>query len=270
VNEKVEHSELKHSEFDGVLEDFLDKTRRVRSALRSRQELEMAGLLFKSPTTNIYVLDSDGKGRAWDWALRCARTEEWGPCGLSGAILTKLERYCEMEADNDDICLLDGFDEKGRETYLMCIPFFNLAAERLSTVMLVRFELSFGMADIFWAEYLRTFADAWALFDRNWDVEYKLRDRSVVQAALRALSHSEAESIKHVMADLGGYEGVVFSYKIADRVGVARSIIVNALNKLESAGLIKRRSMGMKGTYIKVLNPFFVEELGGAKLWKAS
>jgi transcriptional pleiotropic repressor len=31
-------------------------------------------------------------------------------------------------------------------------------------------------------------------------------------------------------------------------------VIVNALRKLESAGVIESRSLGMKGTYIKVLN----------------
>ena len=47
-------------------------------------------------------------------------------------------------------------------------------------------------------------------------------------------------------------------------VGVTRSVIVNALRKLESAGLIESRSLGMKGTYIKVLSSLFVEELGVA------
>mgnify|MGYP002508452725 CR=1 FL=1 len=42
--------------------------------------------------------------------------------------------------------------------------------------------------------------------------------------------------------------------KIADRVGITRSVIVNALRKFESAGVIESRSSGMKGTYIKVLN----------------
>ena len=45
-------------------------------------------------------------------------------------------------------------------------------------------------------------------------------------------------------------------------VGVTRSVIVNAFRKLESAGIIESRSLGMKGTFIKVLSPLFVEELG--------
>jgi transcriptional pleiotropic repressor len=33
------------------------------------------------------------------------------------------------------------------------------------------------------------------------------------------------------------------------------------LRKLESAGVIESRSLGMKGTFIKVLNDKFLEEL---------
>lgn len=41
--------------------------------------------------------------------------------------------------------------------------------------------------------------------------------------------------------------------KIADNVGITRSVIVNALRKFESAGVIDCKSSGMKGTYIKSL-----------------
>jgi transcriptional pleiotropic repressor len=79
--------------------------------------------------------------------------------------------------------------------------------------------------------------------------------------AMRALSYSEVESIKHIIEELGSAEGVVVASRVADRVGVTRSVIVNALRKLESAGIIESRSLGMKGTFIKVLSPLFLEEL---------
>ena len=60
---------------------------------------------------------------------------------------------------------------------------------------------------------------------------------------------------------LGGTEGILVASKVADRVGITRSVIVNALRKFESAGVIESRSSGMKGTYIKVLNDYIFEEL---------
>lgn len=65
-----------------------------------------------------------------------------------------------------------------------------------------------------------------------------------------------------MIRELGGSEGIVVASRVADRVGVTRSVIVNALRKLESAGIIESRSLGMKGTFIKVLSPLFLEDLG--------
>ena len=45
------------------------------------------------------------------------------------------------------------------------------------------------------------------------------------------------------------------------QVGITRSVIVNALRKFESAGVIESRSLGMKGTHIKILNEKLIDEL---------
>ena len=65
----------------------------------------------------------------------------------------------------------------------------------------------------------------------------------------------------HIFDELEGDEGILVASKIADRVGITRSVIVNALRKFESAGVIESRSSGMKGTYIKVLNNVVFDEL---------
>ena len=62
--------------------------------------------------------------------------------------------------------------------------------------------------------------------------------------------------------------GTTVASKIADRVGITRSVIVNALRKFESAGVIESRSSGMKGTYIKVLNDVVFDELAEIKKQK--
>ena len=96
-------------------------------------------------------------------------------------------------------------------------------------------------------------------------LEATARNRLSVQLAMRALSYSELESMKHIIAELKGPEGVAIASRVADRVGVTRSVIVNALRKLESAGLIESRSLGMKGTYIKILSPYLIEYLDRPK-----
>ncbi len=78
---------------------------------------------------------------------------------------------------------------------------------------------------------------------------------------LDSLSFSELKAISNVLTDLKGTEGFLVASKIADRIGISRSVIVNAMRKLESAGVVESRSLGIKGTYIKVKNQLFYEML---------
>ena len=87
------------------------------------------------------------------------------------------------------------------------------------------------------------------------------RKVQIVKSAISTLSFSELEAIIHIFDELDGTEGILVASKIADRVGITRSVIVNALRKFESAGVIESRSSGMKGTYIKVLNDVVFDEL---------
>ncbi len=82
-----------------------------------------------------------------------------------------------------------------------------------------------------------------------------------MKSAINTLSFSELDAITHIFEELDGNEGILVASKIADRVGITRSVIVNALRKFESAGVIESRSSGMKGTYIKVLNDVVFDEL---------
>ena len=94
------------------------------------------------------------------------------------------------------------------------------------------------------------------------------RKVQVVKSAFNTLSFSELEAITHIFEELDGDEGILVASKIADRVGITRSVIVNALRKFESAGVIESRSSGMKGTYIKVLNDYIFDELDEIKARK--
>ncbi len=70
--------------------------------------------------------------------------------------------------------------------------------------------------------------------------------KAAITMAINSLSYSEKEAIEHIFEELGGTEGLLIASKVADRVGITRSVIVNALRKLESAGVIESRSLGMR------------------------
>ena len=95
----------------------------------------------------------------------------------------------------------------------------------------------------------------------NEEYAEEARKVQVVRSAISTLSFSEMEAILHIFDELKGSEGILVASKIADRVGITRSVIVNALRKFESAGVIESRSSGMRGTYIKVLNDAVFDEI---------
>ncbi|MFD1607683.1 GTP-sensing pleiotropic transcriptional regulator CodY [Oceanobacillus luteolus] len=133
--------------------------------------------------------------------------------------------------------------------------------ERLGTLILGRVEDAFNDDDLLLAEYGATVVGMEILQEKTEEIEMEARSKAVVQMAISSLSYSELEAIDHIFEELNGNEGLLVASKIADRVGITRSVIVNALRKLESAGVIESRSLGMKGTYIKVLNDKFLVEL---------
>ncbi|PIC71796.1 GTP-sensing pleiotropic transcriptional regulator CodY [Sporosarcina sp. P2] len=133
--------------------------------------------------------------------------------------------------------------------------------ERLGTLILARLKDGFTEDDLILAEYGATVVGMEILREKSEEIEHEARSKAVVQMAINSLSYSEHEAIEHIFKELDGNEGLLVASKIADRVGITRSVIVNALRKLESAGVIESRSLGMKGTYIKVLNDKFLEEL---------
>ncbi|MFC0524131.1 GTP-sensing pleiotropic transcriptional regulator CodY [Pontibacillus salicampi] len=138
--------------------------------------------------------------------------------------------------------------------------------ERLGTLILSRLTESFNEDDLLLAEYGATVVGMEILHEKTEEIELEARSKAVVQMAISSLSYSELEAIEHIFEELEGNEGLLVASKIADRVGITRSVIVNALRKLESAGVIESRSLGMKGTYIKVLNDKFLVELQNMKL----
>ncbi|MFP7494090.1 GTP-sensing pleiotropic transcriptional regulator CodY [Terribacillus saccharophilus] len=133
--------------------------------------------------------------------------------------------------------------------------------ERLGTLILSRLTENFSDDDLLLAEYGATVVGMEILHQKTAEIETEARSKAVVQMAISSLSYSELEAIEHIFEELDGSEGLLVASKVADRVGITRSVIVNALRKLESAGVIESRSLGMKGTYIKVLNNKFLVEL---------
>lgn len=87
------------------------------------------------------------------------------------------------------------------------------------------------------------------------------KDILSVKSSISTLSYSELLAVVSIFNALKGESGILVTSKIADEMDITRSVIVNALKKFESASIIETRSLGMKGTYIKILNEHIINEI---------
>ncbi len=154
-----------------------------------------------------------------------------------------------------------GFEGEIVDKYQAIITPIEIAGERLGTLFLYKCNSPYDIDDIILCEYGTTVVGLEMLRAVNEENAEESRKLAVVKSAISTLSFSEMEAIIHIFDELDGMEGVLVASKIADRVGITRSVIVNALRKFESAGVIESRSSGMKGTYIKVLNDVVFDEI---------
>lgn len=99
----------------------------------------------------------------------------------------------------------------------------------------------------------------------NYKAEAERKNKALEVAKIRTvinvMSYSEIQAAICILKALEGKsDGLLVASKIADNKRFTRSLIVNALRKLQSARLIESKSLGMKGTFIKILSPALLEE----------
>ena len=162
---------------------------------------------------------------------------------------------------NGGLCVLEGEGTCIMSDKLSTIVPIIGNRERLGTLILARFGNPFTEDDLVIVEYSATIVGMEMLKAKQDEIADETRQKAVVQLAIGTLSYSELEAVEHIFDELDGSEGLLVASKIADKVGITRSVIVNALRKFESAGVIESRSLGMKGTHIKILNEKLIEEL---------
>ena len=158
------------------------------------------------------------------------------------------------------------FAEGYSNKYQAFIAPIDIAGDRHGTLFMYKNETQYDIDDIILCEYGTTVVGLEMMRSVNEETAEEDRKVHIVKSAISTLSYSELEAIIHIFDELGQGEGILVASRIADKVGITRSVIVNALRKFESAGVIESRSSGMKGTYIKVLNDVVFDELARIKM----
>lgn len=252
--------------------DLLGRTRRINRLLQRTGQyvdfMEMAEVLRDVIHANLYVVSRSGKvlGQAVTDVYECPfmREEVLAQRKMPRAYNDDLLRHDTTAANIRDLSPYCVFSDEvlcaHSRKFTTVVPIIG-GAERLGTLILARFDVEFTEEDLLLAEYGSTVVGMEILRSRAHEIEEETRAKAVVQMAVDSLSYSELEAIEHIFEELDGREGLLVASKVADRVGITRSVIVNALRKLESAGVIESRSLGMKGTYIRILNDKLLDQL---------
>ena len=257
--------------------NLLTKTRKINSMLQASAGhavnfKEMADTLTQVIDSNVFIVSRKGKLLGFAISQKIENTrmlkmleDRQFPEEYTKNLFNVRETSANLDIDSEHTC----FPVENHDLFIdgltTIVPIVG-GGERLGTLILSRIKDEFEEDDLILAEYGATVVGMEILREKSEEIEEDARSKAVVQMAINSLSYSELEAIEHIFEELDGVEGLLVASKIADRVGITRSVIVNALRKLESAGVIESRSLGMKGTYIKVLNDKFLDELAQLKM----
>lgn len=246
---------------------LLDKTRKINKLLHNNSSSKVAFTDICNVLTGILasdVLVISRKGKVLGSSV-CKGVEE-----LRELVVDEIGGYIDADLNERLLSILSTKENVNLETlgftqavkhYRAIITPIDIAGERLGTLFEYRSGCEYDIDDIILTEYGATVVGLEMMRSVNEENAEEERRQQIVKSAISTLSFSELEAVLHIFEELDGTEGILVASRIADRVGITRSVIVNALRKFESAGVIESRSSGMRGTYIKVVNDVVFEEL---------
>ncbi|GFI68398.1 GTP-sensing transcriptional pleiotropic repressor CodY [Lachnospiraceae bacterium] len=247
---------------------LLDKTRKIGKLLHNNNSSkvvfnDICSVLCEILSSNVLVISRKGKVLGVGDAKGVDSITELVAGQVGGFIDALLnERLLAILSTKENVNLETlGFGEGDVRKFQAIITPIEIAGERLGTLFIYKCLEQYDIDDIILCEYGTTVVGLEMLRAVNEENAEENRKLAVIKSALNTLSYSELEAVVHIFEELNGMEGILVASKIADRVGITRSVIVNALRKFESAGVIESRSSGMKGTYIKVLNDMVFDEV---------
>lgn len=258
-----------------MLQELLIKTRKLNAILQNRGDVEVSfnelcDTLADILEVNVYVINA--KGKILGSKMLDSNTSSILADPDTGMLFFSDEHNDNMlgvsetvpNLTTDEISAIFTGDNETNKKNVSIVP-IKAKGERIGTLVLARTGNIFDDGDMILAENAATVVSMEIMRAKNLEKAAVDRKKAVVKMAIESLSYSELEAVEHIFKELEGDEGLLVASKVADRVGITRSVIVNALRKFESAGVIESRSLGMKGTHIRILNDELLPELAQIK-----
>ena len=251
-----------------LISPLLEKTRIINKILQNDTGkyvdfYEIAKVLRDVIEAHVYIVNSDGAilGYGLVGEFECeimisqVLEKEYFPDRYNEFLLKSDELRYNLRQKRPNCVFTEETDCLFADKIVTIIPVIG-SGRRLGTLLMARFNKEFMEEDLILAEKGATVLGMEILRQETDKLEEEARDKAIVNLAMHTLSYSEMESVEQVFKEISAEGGLLVASKIADQLGITRSVIVNALRKLESAGVIESHSLGMKGTHIRVLNPY--------------
>lgn len=240
---------------------LLDKTRKINKLLHNNHSQrvdfnDICDVLSSILESNVLVISQKGKVLGAGCWNNIERIDELITADVGGFVDRMFnERLLGVLSTKENVNLLTlGFTSGNERKYKALIAPVDIAGERLGTLFMYKCINDYDIDDIILCEYGATVVGLEMMSSVCNENAEDERKKKIVKSAISTLSASELQAIKAVFDALDGTEGILVASRIADNTGITRSVIVNALKKFDSAGVISTKSSGMKGTKIKVLN----------------
>ena len=222
---------------------LLDKTRKINRLLHNNNSSkvvfnDICEVLNEILASNVLVVSKKGKVLGSGQWKDVEVIHELIDNEVGSHIDEMLnERLLSILSTKENVNLQTlGFSPEVVKGYQAIVTPIDIAGERLGTLFIYKKDELYEIDDIILSEYGTTVVGLEMLRSVNEESAEEIRKEQIVQSAISTLSFSELEAIIHIFDELEGTEGILVASKIADRVGITRSVIVNALRKFEVPG----------------------------------
>lgn len=234
---------------------LLEKVRKLSEVLQAAEDIDvsqLAEILSDVEKANVYCANEKGMVLGYKQLPQCLDEEKLVTVAEDKYFPELYTRYIT----NVIKTTTEPAKEEGEVKNTIIVPIYS-SHKRLGTLVIEVLRKDVKNDDLVLAEFAATVLGVAITRINNYEAE----QLKMVMVAMETLSYSETAAVKAILGSLNGLEGYLVASKIADKEKLTRSVIVNALRKLESAGVIETRSLGMKGTFIRILVPLILDEL---------
>ena len=249
--------------------ELLDKTRRINRLLNEHESekidfTDFCRVLSHTLGVNVVLVSRKGKVLGLKEKSEIAVIPQIQEIKYGDYLEKSLQdRFMNILSTKENVNLLTlGFNFEEAMEYQAMISPISMAGIRLGTLFVYRQKTPFSIDDIILTEYSTTVIGLAMQRAESEELSAEQHKEQDVMAAVKTLSKLEIQAVLAVLNELDGKsEGILITSRLADKVGITRSVIVNALKKCESAGIIHTKSSGMKGTTVQIINDLFSFEL---------